>query len=213
MIPPNEPLSTSILAIMYFGDIVFSVSVDRSPLPHGLNRFYIDWHHHRHRRRYHAGPAARPHSLVDPESAGVDPVCGGVSGNLFLHHERHQPPQVDDLGRRPRFVGLRCGRLPHRAAVRFSLNHRSVYGHGDGNRGRLHSGCDHQHPANDRVRTAIRHGRAAWFPELRRPASPRNVGNACGAGVLSGGFRAAGFVNHLQYPDGAAGRVRPVGQG
>jgi uncharacterized membrane protein YeiH len=26
MIPPNEPLSTSILAIMYFGDIVFSVS-------------------------------------------------------------------------------------------------------------------------------------------------------------------------------------------
>jgi uncharacterized membrane protein YeiH len=31
--------------------------------------------------------------------------------------------------------------------------------------------------------------------------------------VLSGGLFAAGFGNHLQYPDGAAGRVRPLGQG
>ena len=56
MIPLNEPLSTSILAFMYFGDVVFTVSgaVNRRPLPHGRPGVLDDRDHHRHRRGHHA---------------------------------------------------------------------------------------------------------------------------------------------------------------
>jgi hypothetical protein len=92
MMAPNEPLTTSILAIMYFGDVVFAISGALTAARYrmdvlGFTGFHDDRHHYRHRRRHHPGSVARPHRVVDPGSARIDFVRGGVLGHLFLDHQ------------------------------------------------------------------------------------------------------------------------------
>jgi hypothetical protein len=135
MMAPNEPLTTSILAIMYFGDVVFAIS---GALTAARYRMDVLGFMMIGTITGIGGGTTRDLLLGRTVWWTQDPLelilCVAASLATFFWITSDHPAQGNDLVRRPGPGRLRGGGLSHCARVRGALHDRGVHGHGDGNR-------------------------------------------------------------------------------